>query len=141
MFMTQPQAAQGMAEAYKEIAKLDGAPVQQFITMGGQGQPGAPPPDSSAPPAQQSQSQQPQPSVGSALGSALGGHFGLGKKKSQPADQPAQSGSQPSGSASGSLLEMTTEISGFSSNAVDDSQFAVPAGFKKVEPEMKRMHQ
>jgi hypothetical protein len=137
MFMSQPQAAKGMAEVYKEIAKLDGVPVQQFISMGAQGQPGAAPADGSAPAQPQ---QQQQPSLGGALGGALGGRFGLGKKKSQPADQPAQSSSHPppSGAGSGSLLEMTTDLSGFSSNPVDDSQFAVPAGFKKVEPDMKR---
>jgi hypothetical protein len=30
-------------------------------------------------------------------------------------------------------MEATTEMSGFSSEPVDDSTFAVPAGFKKVE--------
>jgi len=144
MFMTNPNAAKGMAEVYKEVAKLDGVPVQQFITMGVQGQPGAAPADGSAPAAQPPQQQQQppaeRPSVGGALGGALGGRFGLGKKKSQPADQPAQSSSQSpsSASGSGSLLEMTTELSGFSSNAVDDAQFAVPSGFKKVEPDRKR---
>ena len=146
MFMSQPQAAQGMAEVYKEIAKLDGVPVQQFISMGAQGQPGAAPADGSAPAAQPQQQQQQQsqadrPSLGGALGGALGGRFGLGKKKSQSSDQPAQSSSSsqpPAGSSAGSLLEMTTELSSFSANAVDDSQFAVPSGFKKVEPDVKR---
>lgn len=142
MFATNPDAAKGMAEVYKEVAKQDGVPVQQFITMGAQGQPGAAPADGSAPAAQPQQQQPPaeHPSVGSALGGALGGHFGLGKKKSQPADQPAQSSSQSQSSAAspGSLLEMTTELSNFSSNGVDDAQFAVPSGFKKVEPDMKR---
>ena len=39
----------------------------------------------------------------------------------------------------GSLLEMTTELSSFSSNTVDASQFEVPAGFKKVDSDMKKM--
>jgi hypothetical protein len=34
---------------------------------------------------------------------------------------------------------MTTEYSGFSSAAVDASLFDVPAGFKKVEPDTRRM--
>jgi len=115
-------------------------PVQQFISMGASGQPGAAPADGSTPAAaaQPQATPQPQPSLGGALGGALGGRFGLGKKKSQPADQPAQSSSQPPPSGSGSLLEMTTDLSSFSANAVDDSQFAVPSGFKKVEPDMKR---
>jgi hypothetical protein len=106
--------------------------------MGAAGQPGAAPADGSAP-AAQPQQQQPPPSLGGALGGALGGRLGISRKKSS-SDQPAQSSSQapPSGAGAGSLLEMTTELSGFSSSAVDDSQFAVPAGFKKVEPDMKR---
>jgi hypothetical protein len=149
MFAANPQVSGGMAEAYKEVAKLDGMPVQQLISMGMAGQPGAA--EGGAAPAQQQQSQpqaqqqpaQPQ-SVGGALGSALGGRFGLGKKK--PADQPAPgdnsaaSGGQASGSgASGSLLEMTTELSTFSSNAVDPSLFEVPAGFKKVDSAARKM--
>ena len=147
MFMSDPKVSEGMAEVYKEIAKLDGMPVQNFISMGIAGQPGASgaPADGSAAPAQPAQ-QQPQverPSVGGALGGALGGRFGLGRKKAaekpaeQPANAPAAGGQAPG--APGSLLEMTTETSSFSSNAVDASLFAIPAGFKKVDSEMKKM--
>jgi hypothetical protein len=148
MFAANPQVAGGMAEVYKEVAKLDGVPVQQLISMGASGQPGAAgaPSDSGAAPQQPAQ-QQPaaeRPSLGGALGGALGGRFGLGRKKAAPADQPAPasssstSGSQPQ-AGSGSLLEMTTELSSFSSNAADESLFAVPAGFKKVDSDLKRM--
>jgi hypothetical protein len=150
MFAANPQVSGGMAEAYKEVAKLDGMPVQQLISMGMAGQPGAA--EGGTAPAQQQQQSQPQAqqqpaqpqSVSGALGSALGSRFGLGRKK--PADQQASSDNQQasggqasSGSgAPGSLLEMTTEMSTFSSNAVDPSLFEVPAGFKKVESEMKK---
>jgi hypothetical protein len=134
MFAANPQVSQGMAEVYKQAAKLDGVPVQQNIVMGGTMQ--TPPADGSAPPPDQQQQQpQQQPSVGGALGGALGGHFGLGRKKSADQQQQQQSG----GSGSGSLLEMTTELSGFSSDAVDPSLFAVPAGFKKVDSDLKRI--
>ncbi|MEO8369953.1 MAG: hypothetical protein ABI806_12200 [Candidatus Solibacter sp.] len=149
MFMANPQASQGMAEVYKELAKLDGVPVQQFITMGGAGQPA--PTDGSAPPPQQQQQQQPQekPSVGGALGGALGGRLGglggLGRKKpaadkpaDPPASAPAASNSQPS-STPGSLIEMTTEMTNFSANSADASLFEVPAGFKKVDSDLKKM--
>jgi hypothetical protein len=135
MFMNRPDVIEGMAEVYKESAKLDGMPVLQTMTMGAEG---TVPADGSAP---QPAAQQPQPgpdkpSVGSALGGALGGRFGLGKKKPQQDTQSAP----PAGSsqASGTLLETTTEMNGFSSNPVDASQFEIPAGFKKVESEMKR---
>jgi hypothetical protein len=152
MFAANPQVSSGMAEVYKEVAKLDGVPVQQLITMGAAGQPaaaGAPSEGSAAPPPQQPAQQQPAaqpPSIGGAIGGALGGRFGLGRKKTPPADQPAApasgSGSASGGqsqSAPGSLLEMTTEMSSFSSNPADESLFAVPSGFKKVDSEMKRM--
>ena len=135
------RSPQGMAEVSKEIAKLDGMPVEQFITMGAAGQPGAAPAGSQAPPPQEQQAQQEKPSIGGALGGALGGRFGLGRKKTSSNDQAAQkNGSAPaSGGAPGSLLEMTTVMSNFNSNPVDDSAFAVPAGFKKVESDLKKM--
>jgi hypothetical protein len=143
MFAANPQVSQGMAEVYKEVAKLDGVPVQQFISMGMGGQPGTAgaPAGSGAPPQQQQQPPADKPSVGSALGGALGGRFGLGRKKTttdKPADQPP-AGDGQSQAGPGSLLEMTTEMTGFSNNPVDPSLMAVPAGFKKVDPEMKKM--
>jgi len=143
MFMNQPQVVDGWNQVYKEMAKLDGMPVFQTVIMGSAGQP---PANGSNGSAQQQQPQQQQqdssqnskPSVGGALGSALGGHFGLGRKKQQQQQQDSQP-AQNSSQNSGTLLEMTTEMSAFSSSAVDDSQFAVPAGFKQVEaPEMRR---
>src|SRR5664279_5493586 len=57
MFMSDPKVSQGMAEVAKEAAKMDGMPVQNFITMGMAGQPGTAGAgtDGSAAPAQQSQ--------------------------------------------------------------------------------------
>jgi hypothetical protein len=150
MFMSDPKVSQGMAEVAKEAAKVDGMPVQNFISMGIAGQPGAS--DGSAAPSQQQQQQQqqqaqqqpstPPTSIGGALG-RLGGLGGLGRKK-PPADQPppasnsSASGGQASG-APGSLLEMTTELSSFSAGPADASLFEVPAGFKKVDSDMKKM--
>src|SRR5215831_10576266 len=73
MFMSNPDAAKGMAEVYKEVAKLDGVPVQQNISMGVQGDATA----AQSQPQQQQQQQAERPS----LGGVLGGRFGLGKKK------------------------------------------------------------
>jgi hypothetical protein len=146
MFMSSPEASKNMGELYKEIGKLDGIPVLQTISMGGMGQPGSG--DASAQQGSGSQQQQQQqqqqqaarPSLGGALGGALGGKFGLGRKKQQDdqgsAGQSSQQQSQANGNP-GSLMEATTEMSGFSSDPVDDSTFAVPAGFKKVENRKK----
>ena len=118
------------------MAKLDGVPVQQFITMGGTGQPA--PADGSAPP-QQQQQQAERPSLGSALSGRLGGLGGLGRRKKEP-EKPAETpaDAQPAGTP-GALLEMTTEMSGFSANAADPALFEVPAGFKKVDSPARKM--
>ena len=122
-----PDVSKGMAEVSKEEANQDGVPVLQFTTMGGNGQPGA----GQAASSDQAQSQ-PKPSFGGLLGGAIG----VRRSKSSSSDPPAQSGS---GSGSGSLLEMKTELSGFSANAVDSAQMSIPAGFKKVEPDTRRL--
>jgi len=139
MFMAaNPEVSKGMAEVYKEAAKVDGVPVLSLVTMGGAGQPAASG-STDAQPAAQQQQQASRPSLGGALGGALGGKFGLGRKKSEPKQeeqtQPAASGGS---GTPGSLLEMRTELSDFSSGAVDAGQFQVPAGFKKVEADLKR---
>lgn len=114
------------------------------------------------------QPQQPAPSVGDAAGQAagqaaagaalgragrlgglaggLGGFGGFGRKKKQqqeeqaPPPQPQQQASAaPAGAgASGALMEMTTELSGFSSAPVDGSKLSVPSGFKQVEHDMAK---
>jgi hypothetical protein len=136
MFANRPDVQQGMAEVYKESAKLDGMPVFQTTVMGGEGT--APVDRSDQPQSTQAQQQSDKPSVSSAVGNALGGRFGLGRKKpqDQQAQQPASQGNTPSGPAV--LIEMTTEMSGFSAGPVDPSQFDVPSGIKKVESELKR---
>jgi hypothetical protein len=145
MFMANPDVSKGMAEVYKEVAKLDGVPVEQYISMGVAGQ--EPPADGSAPPPQQQRQAEPQQSapptsVGSAIGGALGGRFGLGKKKKDADPPPAQSAGNTNSapaSAGGSLLEMKTVSSGFNTGSVDSSLFEAPAGFKKVESDLKKM--
>ncbi len=136
MFMSRPDVAQGMAEVYKETAKLDGIPVFQTTTMGPEG---TQPVDRSEHPAQQASQEKKGPSVKGALGGALGGRFGLGRRKSepQPEAQPAPEGGGNS-PAPGVLIEMTSELKDFSANAVDASQFEVPAGFKQVQSDLKR---
>jgi hypothetical protein len=129
MFMSRPDVAQGMAEAYKEMAKLDGMPVFQTTVMGAEGT--APIDRSDQPAATQQQSD--KPSTGSVLGGAIRGRFGLGGKKQPDAPPPSQSNT-----GSGTLAEMTTELAGFSSSPVDASQFEIPAGFQKVESDLKR---
>jgi hypothetical protein len=135
MFMANPEVAKGLAEAGKEIGKLDGAPVLQVVSMGAEG---SAPPDGATPQPAAQQQQQPRPSLGGALGGALGGKFGLGKKKNQeqPQEQAPVTGNAPA--ASGSMIDMTTEYSNFATGSVDASVFDIPAGFKKMEPELRK---
>lgn len=121
MFATQPQLGQGMAEAQKEAAKLGGLPVYTTTSMGAAGTP----PANGDPNAQQQQ-QSSKPSLGGLLGSGIGIH--------RTNNDPSQRQKNSDGQGSGNLLEMTTELSGFSASPVDDAMFAIPAGFKQIEP-------
>jgi hypothetical protein len=114
----------GMMEISKTMAKMDGVPVRTVMTMGG-----------TATQTGGSAQQQPPPPADDSSQGGLGGLArGLGgfghKKKSDDSSNPD--------SVSGTLMETTTESSGFSSAPVDASKFEVPAGFKQVENEMGR---
>jgi hypothetical protein len=162
----QPGMSKGMAEVYKEMARLDGVPVLQVVRMtaAGTGMPN----DADMAAAQQAQQQQqPAPSVGDAAGQAatgaalgrsgkigaiaggLGGFGGFGRKKKQQEEQqpqqqteaappPAAPGATTSQAPPGTLMELTTELTSFSSGAADASKFEVPAGFKQVERDMQK---
>jgi hypothetical protein len=123
MFATQPQLGQGMAEAQKEAAKLEGLPVYSTTSMGAAGTP----PANVDPDAQQQQQQQ---SSKPSLGGLLGAGIGIRRTNNDSSQPQKNSGGQ----GSGNLLEMTTELSGFSTSPVDDAMFAIPAGFRQIEP-------
>jgi hypothetical protein len=130
------EIVKGMAELSREAAKLDGVPVYQVIKMDFKGQPGEgeqPPPAEARPPAEPPQE---QPSVGGALG-RLGGLGRLGRlgRKKEPAEQPRPAETAPAaeGAGSGTLMELTSESTGFSTAPVDPARLEVPAGFKRVE--------
>jgi hypothetical protein len=140
--LNRPDISRGMSELYKEGSKLEGIPVLQTVKMGGtvEGAPqsqtgGGSGQTTSSSSSSSSQAQAPPTSLGGALGSALGGRFGLGrKKKDDSQNQPADSSSgQSSGSAS--LMEMTIELTSYSSAPADGGLFVIPAGFKQVEAE------
>ncbi len=132
--MMQPGMMKGMSEVWKQAAKLEGVPVLQVVRIGDV-------------PAEASGAQQtaaPAPSAGDAAASAiagrlgaLGGLGGFGRKKKQP--QPAEDAPKPAASspaAPGALIEMTTELTAFSTATVDGARLQVPAGFRQVESEM-----
>lgn len=142
----------GFGDLAKESSKLKGVPIFQVTRMGAtaDGQPLPPASEAPLPPskdpdfnlgqaagdaATQSATQQALGRLGGIgkLGGLGGGLGGFGKKKKQepPPEQPVSS---PSQAATASvLMEMETEISGFSSGAVDASSVAVPSGYKQIE--------
>jgi hypothetical protein len=156
--------SKGMAEVVKEMSKLDGIPVLQVVRMGASGT-GAP---SEAEIEAQRQSattqQEPAPTVSDAAGTAaagaatsrtgrvgaiaggLGGFGRFGRRKQQeqqPQQQPSAEQAQTqapaaSGAGAGTLMELTTELTSFSSGSVDAAKFEVPAGFKQVEHDMQK---
>jgi hypothetical protein len=164
--MMQPGVGKGMANLMKEASKLDGVPVHQVMRMGLKGEGGQM--AGAGQPAEQQQPAPQMPSAGQAAGDAagrtaagaaggrlgrlgglaggLGGLGRRGKKQEEappPPPPPAATDQQtpPAGgisAAPGSMMEMTTELSGFSSAPVDPSKFEVPAGFKQVESEMMK---
>ncbi len=151
MMMARPDMAKAMAELYKQSGSLDGIPVYQVVKMGASGDAaagaGAGAGAGAAPPPQ-SESQAAKPSLGDAMGSALGGKLGrfggFGRKKKDTSSEQASSSTpppaaaQPQGGAPDSLMEMTIEVTSFSSAPVDSAKFEVPAGFQQVEPQLGR---
>lgn len=132
----------GLKEAGKKMAEVDGLPLFSVTRMINSGTPGMPPPRQSG-----VREERPTPSAGDAVAGALGGRLGrfggLGRKaqeapkKAEPAPEP-----QPAASAEPQqnvALELTSEVTSFNSGAVNPSVFAVPAGFKEVEHQMKKM--
>ena len=152
------QHGKGMSELAREMAKLDGVPVLQITRIGAVAQGG--PADSGSTGAQ-AQPRESTPSAsggagdaaaGAALGragrlaSGLGGLGGFGRRKKQPEqpqEEPQQTReqTQPQAAPSGpvSLMELTTELSSFSSGSVDAARLEVPAGFRQVPHEMEKM--
>ncbi len=161
------QNQKGMAELMKNASKLDGVPVLQITRMGGVGGPGMPSDAGMANAQRESGNRREQDAseaaaeagrrqaineaarsagrLGGVVGAGLGGLGGFGRKKKAPEQQQASAppppapSAPPSGSgSSGSLMEMTTELTGFASSGVDSSRFDVPGGFKQVDHEMKK---
>jgi hypothetical protein len=143
-----PGMAAGFAELAKESAKLKGIPVYQVTrmsqTIDGKPMPGfggmqMPPGKDMAGNAAG------DAAAGTALGrmgrigglaGGLGGLSRRGRKDDQQAQQ--QQAPPPDAPPAGPMMETTTEMTRFTPAPVDSSKFAVPAGFKQVDSEMKR---
>jgi hypothetical protein len=146
----------GMVRMTREVAKLDGMPVLQVTRVKLAGDPGAattgsggapqataPSPTEDATQAASNAAQQEAiaqasragGAAGRIGGAALGGMLGGLGKKSKSAPSQTSQGQAPAQSAPGVLMEMTTEMTSFSSAAIDASRLQVPAGLQKVDNE------
>ena len=138
MGMMRPETLKGFAEVSKEMASAEGVPVETVMKMGGAGT-GT---DACAAAQSQQSQQSDSPNLGKAAAGAALGRLGLGGFGRKKNNDPQASGGQTqpqSGAASSDcalLMEMTTQLSGFSAGPADTSKFEVPAGFKQVENDL-----
>ncbi|MBL0161677.1 MAG: hypothetical protein IPP47_32150 [Bryobacterales bacterium] len=155
MAAMQPGMSEGMAKLAKEASKLEGIPIMTIVRMTGAGMGGDMSDSSGAqrPSAGEVAQQESGNQVGNAIGglggaaaNVLGGLGGFGRKKKAqpkedappPTDQPKPAAAPAKPGAPGTLMEMTTEMTSFSSAPVDTSKFTPPAGCKEVEHSMKK---
>lgn len=138
--MGQAGTAEGMAKLAREAAKLEGVPLIQVTRMTGLG---VDMPDIQTPSGAELGGAAAESAAGAALGrlGRLGGLGGFGRRKKQEEPQAAPK-KQEAGAQGGQksvLLEATTEMSDFSTAGVDAAKFDIPAGFREVEHEMKKL--
>jgi hypothetical protein len=130
--MAQPEMVQGMAEAAKEMAKVEGVPVRSIVRMGtgpaeellktGTG-------------AEKTEGPSAKSIAGAAAVSAIGGFGGFGRKKEEkPKEEPKQAEEAPKAVL---FIETTSELSMFATS-VDGTKFNVPDKFKLVESEITK---
>jgi hypothetical protein len=146
MFGSQPGAADAFAEMQRQMAKITGTRLVEITRMGGSGtgidtQQGAAGNGSAANGNQgnngsSNTSTTNLGSPSSMLGGALAGMWH--KKKAQD-NPPPPASTTPGQPQDVTLMEMTVQTHGFSTDPVNPSVFEVPAGFKQVESPMEQM--
>jgi hypothetical protein len=127
-----PALASAMAEIQKKIASMKGVQVQQVVKV--KAPAGAMPARPAGPSAAQMQQMQAGMEKARAQLEAMaasGGPAAAIAKQQLAKMGPAPGAVAGGGAASGSLIEMTIDSSDFSTAAIPDSAFAVPAGYQK----------
>ncbi len=138
MAMYRPDIAKTVNAMSQEMSKMKGIPVYETLTMGGF----APQlPNVGEAVKDSAKEAGKEAAIQGALGRSrlggLGGALGgLGRKK----EEPQQAQQQELVLQPATLMEQVTEITNMSST-VDASKFQVPAGFKQVENELKKLSQ
>lgn len=132
----QANMQQGMEQVAKELSKIDGVPVESVVKMGASGASAAQAPSQSSASSANSGSSDSGGTSGSSL-AALGRLGGFGRHKKDDSDSASSQSGAPADSG-GTLMEMTTTLTSFTSAPADLSKFDVPAGYKQVEPALRR---
>ena len=142
MLVQNPGATSALVDMGKEMQKIKGVPIMQVMRMGSTTDGKPLPAASEAPlpadngPAMPSGADVAKQSAASLISSKLGGFGGFGrKKKDASADEAPKQEAQPAQPTSAVLIETQISTSNFSSDPVDESHFAVPAGYKQVQPQ------
>jgi hypothetical protein len=156
-----PRAARGMEELGKNSSQMEGLPMLQYVSMymgGMQAPSGTATGTQAAPAREESASSSPGASAdipvtanqaaAKALSSALGNFGGFGRrKKKQQAEQNSSDASGAGSSASsgappsnpGSFMDLTSEVTSFSSESLDSGLFEVPAGYLLVQENPEKL--
>lgn len=152
MMATNPQLLEGAKKMAQEAEKLKGVQVLQVFKYGTNldpatagevsPQPAGPPPTAgnlAGQAAKKGAEEQVEKQTLGRLAGRLGGLGGLGgfgrrsrKEEPKPEPQAEQAPAQGQPNA-GLLMEFVSEVTNFSTAAVDSAKFTVPAGFKQVE--------
>jgi hypothetical protein len=142
MFAAFPGLQKSMEEMQKQAAKMDGLPVLTVMRYGE----GTPMPSMGQVGGQVAGGAAESAAAG-ALGrlgragavGAIGGLGGFGRKKKSEDQQQTPPPQQPDASTQKiPMIEMTTELTSYSSAPIDASVFSVPAGYKQVESDLKK---
>ncbi len=127
------QNMQGMAQINSKMASLDGMPVETVMDMMMASPNGSAAQQQQQQQAQRQQQEQSSNDEGGLAGMAARGILGgFGRKKKNADSEQGQASQAPPGT----LMQITTDYSGFSDGSVDGSKLQVPAGFRQVEAEM-----
>lgn len=122
-----PSMQKAMADLQRKLTSLEGVPVEEIVRMKSPSGAGAPamPQMSGAQSAQLAQAR----ARLEALANSGGPAAAIAK---QQLDKMPGGGAQAGGSSSGAMIEITMDSSDFSSSPIDDSVFAIPAGYTKA---------
>ncbi len=142
------QTSQAMENLRKNSAALKGLPLLQYVSMGMEAsgnQEAAGSQTQSEQPAPPSDVSNPEGAIVKGLGGMFGG-FGHKKKKKEESAAGEQASAEPAAppSSPGSLMDVTVQVTSYSSDPLDSSLFEAPAGYTELpsnfEPELSGTH-